>query len=167
MNDVLDYVRSQDPRFAEVPDDQLSQFVYETQPWALKDPAFRRDMKVRFGQERIKSEARSEMLDAYENDPEMPTLMRSELGRSVARGMANIGGTAISAASMAMPSNPEVPGWDTGLKANAYGKELSRMGDIESTAPRSFSEVQDLSDFGGYAGRLLAEQIPQIGRAHV
>lgn len=162
MNDVLDYVRSQDPRFAEVPDDQLSQFVYETQPWALKDPAFRRDMKVRFGQERIKSEARSEMLDAYENDPEMPTLMRSELGRSVARGMANIGGTAISAASMAMPSNPEVPGWDTGLKANAYGKELSRMGDIESTAPRSFSEVQDLSDFGGYAGRLLAEQIPQL-----
>jgi uncharacterized protein YeeX (DUF496 family) len=105
--------------------------------------------------EGMAAQTRADVLDAYENDPEMPVLMRSELGRSVARGMANIGGTAISAASMAMPGQAS-------RQINAYGKELARMGDIESTAPRSFSEIQDVGDAAGYAGRLLAEQIPQL-----
>ena len=105
--------------------------------------------------EGMAAQTRADVLDAYENDPEMPVLMRSEFGRSVARGMAGIGGTAISAASMAMPGQAS-------RQINAYGKELARMGDIESTAPRSFSEIQDVGDAAGYAGRLLAEQIPQL-----
>lgn len=155
MNDVLEYMRSQDPRLANVPDEQLNQFVYETQPWALKDPSFRRSLKVQYGQERIKAEARPEMLDAYENDPDMPLLMRSELGRRVASGMANMAGSTASAASMAIPGQAS-------QNLNAYGKELSRMGDIESTAVGSIGEIQDAGDAAGYAGRLLAEQIPQL-----
>ena len=105
--------------------------------------------------EAMEAQTKADVLDAYENDPEMPLLMRSELGRRVASGMANMAGSAVSAGSMLLPG-------EVSKGVNAYGKELSRMGDIASTAPGSLSEIESVGDVAGYAGRMLAEQIPQL-----
>jgi len=105
--------------------------------------------------EAMEAQTKADVLDAYENDPEMPLLMRSELGRRVASGMANMAGSAVSAGSMLLPG-------EVSKSVNAYGKELSRMGDIASTAPGSLSEIESVGDVAGYAGRMLAEQIPQL-----
>ena len=36
------------------------------------------------------------------------------------------------------------------------------MGDIASTAPGSIGEIEDVGDAAGFAGRMVAEQIPQL-----
>lgn len=118
----------------------------------------RQQLRSKQGQARaegMEAQTKADVLDAYENDPEMPALMRSELARRVASGMANIAGSSMSAASMLLPG-------ETSKKLNAYGKEISKLGDIASTAPSSISEIEDVGDAAGYAGRLVAEQIPQL-----
>jgi hypothetical protein len=157
------------PKFIEFPDLNQTVEVPDDISDAGIDDVYktlsRQQSRAKQGQlraEAMEAQTKADVLDAYQNDPEMPMLMRSELGRRVAGGMANMAGSAASAASMLMPSNPEVQGWDTGLKLNAYGKELSRMGDIASTAPSSIGEIESVGDAAGYAGRMIAEQIPQL-----
>ena len=49
MNDVLRYFRDQvDPGFKNVPDNLLTEYIYERHPEFLKDPGFRSDIKSQF-----------------------------------------------------------------------------------------------------------------------
>lgn len=150
------------PKFIEFPDLNQTVEVPDDITDAGIDDVYktlsRQQFRAKQGQVRaegMEAQTKADVLDAYQNDPEMPLLMRSELGRRVAGGMANMAGSAASAASIIVPG-------DAGRKLNAYGKEISRMGDIASTAPGSLSEIEDVSDVAGYAGRMIAEQIPQL-----
>jgi hypothetical protein len=150
------------PKFIEFPDLNQTVEVPDDITDAGIDDVYktiaRQQFRAKQGQiraEATEAQTRADILDAYENDPEIPLLMRSELGRRVASGMANMAGSAISAGSMLLPG-------DASKSVNAYGKALSQMGGIESTAPGSISEIQDVGDVAGYAGRMLAEQIPQL-----
>lgn len=48
MNDVLSYFRERDPGFKSVPDNELSEYIYNRFPEFLKDPGFRADIKSQF-----------------------------------------------------------------------------------------------------------------------
>jgi hypothetical protein len=137
----------------EVPDDITPEGIDDVYNTLAKKQLRAEQGRVRA--EAAEAQTRSDVLDAYENDPEIPVLMRSELARRVAGGMANMAGSTLSAASMLLPG-------ETSKKLNAYGKEVARMGDIASTAPGSIGEIEDVGDAAGFAGRMVAEQIPQL-----
>lgn len=95
------------------------------------------------------------MLDAYGSDTEVPLPMRYELGRQVAKGLAGMASGATGAGAMLTPGA-------LSRRLLEAGQSMEEMADIPTGAPKSIGEIESAGDFAGFAGSMLAQQIPQL-----
>ncbi len=113
------------------------------------------DQMAQLKEEGRAAQTRLETLEAYESDKDVPLLMRSELGRQTAGGLARMAGGVVGLGAALTPGEVSRSLLET-------SRELSGMADIPMTAPRTFSEARETGDVSGYVGALLAQQIPQM-----
>lgn len=95
------------------------------------------------------------MLEAYESDPDVPLPMRYELGRQVAKGLAGMASGIAGAGAMLTPGA-------LSRSLLEAGQSMEEMADIPTGAPKSIGEIESVGDFAGFAGSMLAQQIPQL-----
>lgn len=95
------------------------------------------------------------MLEAYGSDPDVPLPMRYELGRQVAKGLAGMASGVAGAGAMLTPGA-------LSRRLLEASQSMEEMADIPTGAPKSIGEIESAGDFAGFAGSMLAQQIPQL-----
>lgn len=95
------------------------------------------------------------MLEAYGSDPDVPLPMRYELGRQVAKGLAGMASGVAGAGAMLTPGA-------LSRRLLEAGQSMEETADIPTGAPKSIGEIESAGDFAGFAGSMLAQQIPQL-----
>lgn len=164
MNDVLTYFREQiDPGFKSVPDNLLTEYIYQRHPEFLKDPGFRRDIKLQFGREQAAAET------AAESAATGLDLSQEQLGRGAAGIASGLGqfsklATRLSPLSLA-PFLSEATGVGEQLRSyGAVGEQLQAPSSLKDIAQsyRERGALDALREAGALAAGSIVEQAPQL-----
>lgn len=164
MNDVLEYFRERiDPRFKSVPDNLLTEYIYERHPEFLKDPGFRRDIKLQFGREQAAAET------AAESAATGLELSQEQLGRGAAGIASGLGqfsklASRLSPLSLA-PFLSEATGVGEQLRSyGTVGEQLQAPSSLKDIAQsyRERGALDALREAGALATGSIVEQAPQL-----
>lgn len=164
MNDVLTYFREQiDPGFKSVPDNLLTEYIYQRHPEFLKDPGFRRDIKLQFGREQAAAETAAESAAAGLE------LSQEQLGRGAAGIASGLGqfsklASRLSPLSLA-PFLSEATGVGEQLRSyGTVGEQLQAPSSLKDIAQsyRERGALDALREAGALATGSIVEQAPQL-----